>query len=123
MWLRVRSTCRFASRASANMLMPMTIAATATTPTIENQMRRRMTSVRLPLFDDHGVEEQPEADEGGEKDQVAQADHAAGEVLEAVDHRNAPRNLCERRGVAGQEIGNHRIGRDSKNEANRDTED
>src|ERR1700722_14521156 len=110
MWPRVRSTCRFASRASANMLMPIAIAATAITPMMENQMRRRMTSVRLSLFDDHGIEEQPEGNEGGEEDQVAQADHTAREVLKAVDHRDAPRDLGKRRGVAGQEAGDHRGG-------------
>ena len=50
----------------------MRIAATATTPRAEDQMRR-MLSVRLALFDDHRVQEQPEPDEGGEEDQVAQA--------------------------------------------------
>src|SRR6478736_5218060 len=100
MWLRVRSTCRLASRASANMLMPITIAATAITPMMENQMRRRMVSVRLSLFDQHCVEEQPEADEGGEEHQVAQADYAAREVLETVYHRDATRDLAEYRRVA-----------------------
>src|SRR5262252_8764793 len=103
MWLRVRSTWRFARRASANMLMPMTMAATATTPMTENQIRRRIVSVRLPLFDDDRVEEQPEADEGDEEDQVAQAVHAAGEVLEAIDHRDAAGDLGQRRRVARQE--------------------
>src|SRR5215471_5383852 len=107
MRLCVRSTWMFASLASANMLMPMTIAATATTPISENQMRRRM-SVGLPLFDDHGVHVQPEADEGDEEDQVAQADDAAGEVLEPVDHRDAAGDLRQHRRVARQEVGDHR---------------
>src|SRR6476646_2640415 len=120
MWLRVRSTRRFANRASAYMLMPITIAATAITPMTENQMRRRMVSVRLSLFDQHCVEEQPEADEGGEEDQVAQADHAAREVLEAVDHCDTARDLGECRRVAREEIGDDGIGRDSEHEADRD---
>src|SRR6476660_8137210 len=120
MWLRVRSTCRFASRASANMLMPMTMVATATTPMTENQIRRRIASVRLSLIDDDRVEEQPEADEGGKEDQVAQADHAAGEVLEAVDHRDAAGDLGEHRRVARQEVGDHRIRSDGEQEAHGD---
>src|SRR3984957_14424681 len=120
MWFCVRSTCWFASRASANMLMPMTMAATAMTPMMENQIRRRIASVRLPLFDDDGVEEQPEPDEGGEEDQIPQADHAAGEVLEPVDHRDPSCDLGERRRVAREEIGHHRIGCDGEHEAHRD---
>src|SRR6478609_5556987 len=112
MLLRVRSTCRLASRASANMLMPMTMAATAMTPMMENQIRRCMASVRLALVDEDGVQEQPEADEGGEEDHVAQADDATGEVLEPVDHRDAARDLGEHRRVARQEVGHHRIGCD-----------
>src|SRR3984957_17146734 len=122
MWFWVKSMCWLASRASANMLMPMTMAATAMTPMMENQIRRRIASVRLPLFDDDGVEEQPETDEGGEEDQIAQADHAAGEVLEPVDHRDAPCDLGERRRVARQEIGHNGIGGDGEHEAHRDGE-
>src|ERR1700739_3051157 len=100
MWLRVRSTCRLARRASANMLMPMTMAATAMTPMMEGQIPRRIASIRLALIDEYGVQEQPEPDEGGEEDQVAQADHAAGEVLEPVDHRDAPCDVGKHRRVA-----------------------
>src|SRR5579872_1002589 len=98
MWLCVRSTCTFASRASANILMPMTIAATAITPTSEVQKRR--TSIRLPLLDDHGIQEQPEADECREEDQVTQADDAACEILEPVDHCDPPCNVRQYRRVA-----------------------
>src|ERR1700722_14056597 len=122
MWFWVKSMCWLASRASANMLMPMTMAATAMTPMMENQIRRRIASVRLPLFDDDGVEEQPKPDEGGEEDQIAQADHAAGEVLEPVDHRDASCDLGERRRVAREEVRHHRIGGDGKNEAHSDGE-
>src|SRR4051812_29899151 len=123
MLLRVRSMRRFASRASANRLMPMTMAATASTPMMENQVRRSMASVCLPLFDDDGVEEQPEADKGREEDEVAQADHAAGEVLEALDHRDAPRDLGEYRGVAREEVGDDGIGCDGEHKAHRNGED
>src|SRR4051794_25603244 len=102
------------------MLMPMTMAATASTPTMENQMRRRMASVSLPLFDDHSSEIQPEADEGREEDQVAQADDAAGEVLETVDHRDATCDLGQSRRVAREEVGDHGIRRDGEHEAHRD---
>src|SRR5579871_2029360 len=95
----VRSTCTFASRASANMLRPMTIAATAITPMMEDQKRRRM-SVRLPLIDDNRVQEQPEPHERREEDQVAQADHAAGEILKTIDHRKAACDLCQYRRIA-----------------------
>src|SRR5581483_11821533 len=105
------------------MLMPMTMAATATTPTMENHRRRRMGSIRLALLDQHGVQVEPEADEAGEKDQVAHADDAAGEVLVAVDDRDAARDLGQGGDVAGQEIGHHRIGRDGEHEAYRDGED
>jgi hypothetical protein len=52
------------------MFIPMAIAATATTPRMENASRRtvspRMLSVRLPLIDQHSVQEQEKADERGE---------------------------------------------------------
>src|ERR1700744_5889900 len=98
MWLCVRSTCTFASRASANMLMPMTIAATAITPTSELQKRR--ISVCFPPLDDHGIQEEPKADECREEDQVAQADHTAGKVLKAVDHRDPSCDVRQYRRVA-----------------------
>src|SRR5277367_6277406 len=118
----VRSTWTFARRASANMLMPMTMAATAMTPRMDDQKRRRMVSVRLPLIDDHRVQEQPEPDEGGEEDQVAQADDASGEVLEAVDHCDAPGDVGEHRCVARQEVGDDGIRRDGEDEAHGDGE-
>src|ERR1700729_3430848 len=119
----VRSTWMLARRASANMLMPMTLAGTAMTPRMDDQKRRRMVSVRLPLIDDHGVQEQPEPDEGGEEDEVAQADDAAGEVLEAVDHRDAPGNIGQHRRVARQEVGDDGIRRHGEDEAYADGED
>src|ERR1700722_18433814 len=104
MWFWVRSTRWLDSLAAANMLRPMTMAPTAMMPIMENQIRRRIASVRLPLFDDDRVEEQPEPDEGGEEDQIAQADYAAGEVLEPVNHRNPSCDLGKRRRVAREEI-------------------
>src|SRR5271157_4088382 len=98
----------FASRASANMLMPMTMAATARTPTTENQIRRCIGSVRLALFDDHRVQEQPEPDEGCEKYKVAQADDAAREILESVDDGDAAGDVGQCRRVARQEVGDDR---------------
>src|ERR1700735_2952602 len=110
MWFCVRSTCWFASRASANMLMPMTMAATAMTPMTENQMRLCIDSVRLALIDKDRVHEQPETDEGDEEDHVAQADDATGEILEPVDHRDAPCDVGEHRQALRPEVGYDRIG-------------
>ena len=67
----------FASRASANMLMPMTIAAAAITPMTE-KARRRIGSVRLPLIDEHRGQEQPEPDERREEDHDRAARRARG---------------------------------------------
>src|ERR1700722_4945952 len=83
----VRSIRRLARRASANMLMPTTIAATAIRLMTAERARRCIGLVRLSQLDDHRVDVQPEPDERSEEHQVAHADHAAGEVLEPVDHR------------------------------------
>jgi hypothetical protein len=90
---------------------------------MENQRRRRIAAIRLALFHQHGVQVQPEADEGGEEDQVAHADDASGEVLEAVDHRDPAGDVGQDRGIAGEEVGDHRIGRDGEDEAHGDRED
>src|SRR6185312_3006040 len=108
MWPLVRSTCTFASLASANILIPMTIAAAAMTPRME-KLSRRIGSVRLPLVDKDGVQEQPEPDEGREEDHVAQGHDAAGEILEPVDHRDPAGHGAERRDVVRQEIRHQRI--------------
>src|SRR5579872_6514645 len=99
MWFCVRSTCWLANRASANILMPTTMAATAMMPMIDDQMRRAIDSVRLALIDEYGVQEQPEPDESDEENHITQADDAAGEVLEPIDHRDAPSDVTEYRQV------------------------
>src|SRR5689334_15864491 len=103
------------------MLTPMRIARTATTPRAEDE-RRRMLSVRLAVFDDHRVQEQPEPDEGGEEDDVTQGDDAARERLEARGNGDATRDVGEHRCVARQKIRYQRIGGDGENEADRDAE-
>src|SRR5690348_528373 len=98
----VRSACTLARRESANMLMPMAIAAAASTPMME-KVSRRIGSVRFPLIDENRVQEQEEADEGGEIDQVAQRDDATGEVGEAVDDGDPPRERAQHRHGVRQE--------------------
>ena len=57
------------------------------------------SSVRLPLIDQNGIQEQEESDEGREVDQVPQRDDAAGEVVEPVDNGDPAGELAERRDV------------------------
>src|SRR3978361_1116489 len=93
-----------ARRASANMLMPMTIAAAAMTPMTE-KARRRIGSIRLALIDEHRGQEQPEPDERREKHQIPQRDDAAGERLVAIDHGESPGDFGHQRRIAVEEIG------------------
>src|SRR5579862_7234235 len=99
------------------MLMPMTIAATASTPITENASPR-MGSIRLALIDEHRGQEQPEPDERREKDYVAQRYDAAGEVLIAVDDSEAPCDIRHQRCVSAEEIGDQRIGCGGEEETN-----
>src|SRR4051794_18020117 len=110
-----------ASRASANMLMPMAIAAAAMTPMTENA-RRRMGSIRLALIDEHRGQKQPEPDERREENQIPQRNDPASQRLVPVDHRQTPRDLRHDRRVPIEEIRHQRIRRRGEDEAYGDTQ-
>src|ERR1700761_1799020 len=104
------------------MWMPMAIAATAMMPRME-KLKRRMGSVRLPLIDQHGVQEQEEPDEAGEIDDIAQRDDAAGEIGEALDDGHPSGDGTQDRYIGGQEVIDDRVGGDGEDEADGNGED
>src|SRR5947207_7418577 len=101
MWPCGASTCALASLVFASMLMPARIAATAMTPMIVYQTRRM--SGGLPVFENDGIQEEPEHDEAGEIDQVARGDQPLRERLETLADAHAPRRFGERRHVLVKE--------------------